>query len=276
VTAPPTCQPFFLETDTQRLFSIACLPATKAVTRGVLLCPPFAEEMNRSRRTLRLLLTQLAERGLAALLLDPRGTGDSTAEFSAARWSDWLDDLAVGARWLRDRGCRELALVGVRAGALLACDLLRRGDVVATRLVLWQPVLSGKSVVTDLLRARAAAAAAAGGNESAGELRRQLAAGTALETAGYLLTPGLVAALDATLISAPALAPWPDTLWLESGAEPGSALRLPAAQLIDALGQAGARITLVRPADPPFWGTLETSVGTQGVAATAAYLAEAA
>jgi len=272
VTGAPTadCHPFFIESADHRLFSLAVQPAGPERSHGVLVCPPFGEEMNRCRRTVRVLLGELAARGVPALSLDLRGTGDSSGEFGDARWDDWVADLARGVDWLRDAGCRAVTLVAVRAGALLAWELLRARPGAFDAVVLWQPVLNGKSVVTDLLRARVAAAAAAGATDSVARLRAELAAGRTVETAGYTLSPALVAALEAASVTATAA---PPVHWIEVGADPEAPLRAPAGQLGAALEAAGTTVAMHRAADPPFWSTTETTTGHATVAATISTIA---
>lgn len=273
--AQAACEPFYLEHADHRLFSLACRPGGASASRGVLVCPPFAEEMNRSRRTVRELCGALAASGLLALSTDLRGTGDSSGEFGDARWSDWLADLGAALAWLGRQGCTQVSLVAVRAGALLAADLLRERPGSIAALALWQPVLSGKAVVTDLLRARVAAAATTGASETVARLRERLAAGEPVEAAGYALAPGLATALEGAELGAAAAARLPPTLWAEIGAAPAAPLRVPAERLLGALRDAGAAVTLARPADPPFWSTTETTVGRASVAATVAFLAGA-
>lgn len=270
------CQPFFLEHADQRLFSLACRPGGARASRGVLVCPPFAEEMNRSRRTVRELCGALAASGALALSTDLRGTGDSSGEFGDARWSDWLADLGAALDWLARQGCTQLSLVAIRAGALLARELLRDRAGAFARLALWQPVLTGQSVVTDLLRARVAAAATTGASESVARLRERLAAGEAVEAAGYALSPALAAALDGARFAADAAPLLPPTLWAEAGSDAAAPLRIPAQQLLEALRAAGATVTLARVEDPPFWSTTETTVGRASIAATVPFLAGAA
>lgn len=274
MTGAPTadCHPFFIESAEHRLFSLAVQPAGPERSHGVLVCPPFGEEMNRCRRTVRVLLGELARRGVPALSLDLRGTGDSSGEFGDARWEDWVADLARGLDWLREAGCPGVTLVAVRAGALLAWDLLRARRAMIDAVVLWQPVLNGKSVVTDLLRARVAAAAAAGATDTVARLRAELAAGRPVETAGYTLSPALAAALESATLAAAAA---PPVHWIEVGPDPDAPLRAPAAQLAAALAAAGTTVQMLRAADPPFWGTTETTTGRATVSATVACLAAA-
>ena len=78
-------EPLFLRGSAGALFALY-VPALSRSDRGVVLLPPFAEEMNLSRRMLRLQASALAERGIAALVLDLFGTGDSAGDFGDSLW----------------------------------------------------------------------------------------------------------------------------------------------------------------------------------------------
>lgn len=272
----PACFPFFLESAGHHLFSLACSPNSDKPLHGILVCPPFAEEMNRCRRSVRVLCEALARKGMPALSTDLRGTGDSTGDFGDASWDAWLEDLGVAANWLHRQGCTSLSLVGIRAGALLAWELLRREPPPVRNLVLWQPILTGKAVVTDILRARVAAAAAQGRRETVVQLRQQLEAGETIESAGYSLGPGLAAALDRVAITADITSRLPAIYWIEIGSDEGGAIRQVATQLIQDLGSIGAPVELTRQPDPPFWSTTEVTVGRRTVEATVNRLAGSA
>jgi len=83
----------FLDSSQGAVFYILHPPATKPVRGCILYSPPFAEELNKSRRMVALQARQLAASGYAVLLLDLYGCGDSGGEFDTATWSIWQDDL---------------------------------------------------------------------------------------------------------------------------------------------------------------------------------------
>jgi exosortase A-associated hydrolase 2 len=261
--------PLFLGSPDHPLFACAALPASLQPDHGLLVCPPFAEEMNRSRRTVRLLAVEAARRGLAVVNTDLYGTGDSGGEFGDARWAGWIGDLRTAASFLRERGCARVTLLGIRSGALLACALLRSPPLPVASLVLWQPVTAGKAVVTDLLRARIAAGAAQGTGETVAGRRARLAGGETLEAGGYALAPEMATALEAASLDA-AEAP-PRTCWIEVGAG-----RAASAATIERLRASGASVDALTCQDPPFWSTTETTVGQATVAATVAWLERSA
>ncbi len=268
-------QLFFLDPDSNRLFASAAVPVAGAPRHGVVVCPAFAEEMNRTRRTIRLFMEQASLEGLATINVDLAGTGDSAGEFSDARWEDWLANLDRGCDWLRRQGCEEISLLGVRAGALLAWQLAGVARERFSRLLLWQPVPTGQAVLTELLRTRLVASAATGNRESVAALREQLRGGSQVEAAGYAIAPQLAGALDAARIAATPEYRHLRVGWLEIVAEPDGAARPVAEQSVARFLEAGIHSELLRVQDPPFWATTETTTGRATVAASLRWLGEA-
>jgi len=148
-------QPQFFDGAAGRLFGVQFEPATGTPRASVLIIPPFAEEMNKSRRMLALQARALACAGLRVLMIDLYGTGDSEGDFADARWEIWIDDLKRCASRLARADPTPLSLLGVRIGALLAADLLAELEGVE-RLALWQPVSSGAQFLTQFLRMKLA------------------------------------------------------------------------------------------------------------------------
>jgi len=157
---------------------------------AALFVPPFAEEMNRTRRLMALTGQRLAERGIASLLPDLPGTGDSPVPFSKAAWEDWLGALQACADHLTGQGL-SVRLVGIRLGGLLAAEALAQGCP-AERLVLVDPVEDGRLHMRHWLRIRSAASLEIGPRITLSYLQSRLDAGQAVETAGYEVGPELV------------------------------------------------------------------------------------
>jgi len=189
--------PFFLPTAHGEILCTAWLPLNAPVREWLLVVPPFAEELNKSRRMLAMLGRQAAAAGWGVLLVDLAGTGDSWGDFRDARYETWLEDLHGAARWAEQQGGPVTAVAGLRFGALLGMEAAA-GLAMVRHLLLWQPVLSGADVLTQFLRLRTAAGLTGGGEarETLESLRTQLANGAAIEVAGYELTPGLYGALQ--------------------------------------------------------------------------------
>jgi exosortase A-associated hydrolase 2 len=196
VAAPARC-PLFIDRPHGRLFAIHHPPAGAAdLDEAVLYIHPFAEEMNQSRRMATLQAEALAGVGHGVFMLDLTGCGDSTGEFAGARWETWREDVVAGCRWLGDQGYRRITLWGLRLGAALAVETACAEPGLCHRLVLWQPVVSGRTLLTQFLRLRIAAEMGSDGGATTKSMRVALGNGETLEIAGYELTPELSAALD--------------------------------------------------------------------------------
>ena len=106
----------------------------------------------RTQLALRELAISLAERGQHVLRFDYRGTGDSFGDLGEVAISDWVEDIALAVREGCDlSGSSVVRLLGVRAGALLACRSACAFNEVQ-RLVLWDPVPDGAGYLQALRR----------------------------------------------------------------------------------------------------------------------------
>lgn len=266
----PRLGPVFLDGSVGRVFAVQVSPPDGMATAGVVYIPPFAEEMNRSRRMAALQARALAADGVSVLLLDLYGTGDSDGDFADARWEIWREDVAVGIRYLQAQGCETVALWGLRAGALLAADVAEAADSVR-HLILWQPVPSGESVITQMLRTRIAAAM--DGSEpsvTAAALRSTLQAGESIEVAGYDLTPALVADLSTRRLETSSLGAGNRVHWVEVAAEAGRRLSPAGERAIAAWRSAGADVTASVVGGEPFWSLQEITLAPSLIEATLA------
>jgi len=240
----------------------------------VLVVPPFAEEMNKSRRMITRVGQALDARGVATVLPDLHGTGDSAGEFADADWDGWCDDLVSTACWCEQHAGPVTGLLAIRLGCALACaERVRAALPSLRRVVLWQPVLDGKRFLSQFLRLRVAAAMAAGTQESAGELRRRLGEGKPLEVAGYPLSPRLADDLEKVAPPARLPAPPAETLWAEVASGEGATLTAASVAAVERYRVAGALVeTEVVPGEP-FWSSTEIVVNEALVARTEAFLA---
>lgn len=264
---PP--RPFFLDRPDGRLFAILHQPGSQAATASVLYLPPFAEEMNRSRRMAALQARRLAAEGCRVLLLDPLGCGDSAGDFADATWECWIDDAAAAIDWLFIEAGAPVTLWGLRLGGVLAAEAARRRPERVSRLVLWQPVASGRTMLTRFLRVRVAAALTGGGErETTQSLRQRLAEGAAVEIAGYALNPDLAASLDG--IGLASLRPPPSVAidWLEIVAAPDRPVSPASQEVIDAWRVAGSALSVHTVVGEPFWSIQETTIATAVLAET--------
>jgi exosortase A-associated hydrolase 2 len=271
-------QGLFLDAAPGQRFGLFHPPAG-ACRGAILYVHPFGDEMNKSRRMAALQSRALAAAGFGVLQLDLYGCGDSSGEFRDARWALWKQDLAAASAWLQARLGQPVSVWGLRLGALLALDYAHdahnTGAPVAG-LVLWQPVLSGSTFLTQFLRLRVAGDMLAQEGSGAGTtaLRAALAAGETLEIGGYELAPALAAAIDA--LDAGVLAPACPVAWFEVVAQDGRQVGARSARLQADWHARGIDLKAHVVAGKPFWATQEISESAALVDATLAALCEAA
>lgn len=118
---------------------------------GVLIVPPFAWEDVCSYRPLRYMGRMLAENGIAALRFDLPGMGDSSGDALDSDLLDaWIlsvDDAAAELRAVT--GVKDVAVVGIRLGAMLALAAAARGANIQD-LVLWGPSATGRVMLREM------------------------------------------------------------------------------------------------------------------------------
>lgn len=134
----------------EELLGVWHLPAGGAARGAVVLCPPLGKEAVHAHRTVALAAQLLAERGVAALRFDYRGTGDSTGEeLEPDAVTRWQADVATAVAHAREvAGTGGVALAGLRAGALLAGTAAASCGPL-TGLALWDPVVKGRAYVRE-------------------------------------------------------------------------------------------------------------------------------
>jgi pimeloyl-ACP methyl ester carboxylesterase len=120
------------------------LPPGGRARGGVVICSPLAKEHVDTYRGLKLLAQQLASAGIAVLRFDYLGTGDSARDQgSDSAVEDFGLSVGEAVGYLRDCGVKNISLIGLRAGALLAA--LAAPEVQGLDgLVLWDPVADGR------------------------------------------------------------------------------------------------------------------------------------
>lgn len=256
-------EPRFLDGAHGRLHLSEWIPERPAPGRPVVVVlPPFAEEMNRSRRMLALQARQLAQHGIGMVNFDLFGTGDSAGSFGDADWRIWCSDVTCVLDDVRTRGSARIGLLGLRSGALLAASMTAPADFAPASLVLWAPVTEGHAILRQLMRLHAAAfmsaeRSAAGGTS---ELQQRLAAGESVEIAGYRISAALAQALAGTHLNTLSRLRSPMVHWLEVVAsadqQPSPAVARSAAEL----ERDGLKVSLYAIRDEPFWSLPEITV----------------
>jgi exosortase A-associated hydrolase 2 len=252
------------------LFAVHYAPTLAHSGRAVIYLPPFAEELNRSRKMASLQARSLAASGIGTLVLDPYGCGDSAGDFRDARWQGWRDDVARAVQWLQQRGYEDITLLGLRLGALLALQAAADRSDDIRRVILWQPVLRGDQFVTQFLRLRLAAdlSANSGGGEGTAALRREIADTGGIEIAGYELDRELVDAIDSLRLAELGLACPAPIDWIDvvSAADQGAT---PAQDAVLKRWQgAGKTVRRQQAVGVPFWSLQETAIAPALVTAT--------
>lgn len=262
-------RPFLLPGTRGTLAAVYYPPIGRLHPAGdVLVVPSFAEEMNRCRAMVSMQARALVRVGVGTLVLDPYGTGESEGSFVEGTWHQWLDDLGRGIAWLRERGNGCRTLWGVRVGALLAADLVQR-DPGIERLLLWQPVLNGKTYFTQFLRIRIAAEIEdPNGVKSTDELRRQLAEGQPIEVSGYSIGPELAAAFDRARMPDPAKWAQFSTTWFEVLPSAEASVPRTSTKTVEDLKALNASIEFQSVIGPPFWQVHEREVALDLIEAT--------
>lgn len=249
------CDAQFIPGERGRLFASLRKPAGRESGRCVLFVAGFGDEMNKTRRMLALTSAALADRGVASLLVDPFGTGDSEGEFGDLSMEGWLQDIEAGARWAISRGWQVDMLLGVRLGCAIAAAACERALLPVCRSVFWQPVLDGKRFMTQLLRMRAIASEMGDARETVSDLRVKLAAGEILEVGGYELSPRL--ARDIEELMPPVLARHLGEIhWIDVTAQPVEDVAAGAAQKRKNFRDAQVLHYLAVEGEP-FWATTE-------------------
>ena len=144
-------RPFYFGAADRPLFGVYSAPAARVVPRGgVAVCYPFGQEYLRSHRALRELCHQLNEQGQHTLRFDYFGCGDSSGLAEESSIDQWLTDIGYGVEELREAaGLERVTLLGLRLGGLLAAVAGGRG-LPLSRLVLWDPVLSGRAYLEEI------------------------------------------------------------------------------------------------------------------------------
>jgi exosortase A-associated hydrolase 2 len=267
----PPMQAFFLPGAEGRGQRLCMYHPARGIARGaVLYVHPWAEEMNKARRMAALQARALAAADFGVLQIDLLGCGDSSGDFADASWQHWLDDVQMAAHWLQQQAPGPLWLWGLRAGALLCAATAPRLDR-PCHFLFWQPALSGKQLLQQFLRLKAAAGLQHGDAKGEVERARQdLAAGRCVQVAGYALPPALAQGLDLATLTLPEAAS--RVIWLELSTRADAALLPPSAARIDAWRQAGHSVHAQVVPGPAFWQTQEIEDAPALIAASTAAL----
>lgn len=254
-------------------FVMTYQPDGRSLQRGtVVVLPPFAEEMNKSRRAMAIGARALAADGWRVVQCDLLGCGDSSGDFGDATWMAWVDDLRRLLSEERAHAKGPIWLWAVRAGALLVAPLLR--ERLAANLLLWQPVTAGTQYLSQFLRLKSAGKVVGqAGAQDRNELVAQLEQSQRVEVAGYLLDPQLALPLKAARLELP-----PEfegrVIWLEASSDPEPQLSLAAQRMIKGWSDAKVNVRAEALGDAMFWQTQEIAEAPELLRRTLRLLAD--
>jgi len=234
-----------------------------------LVVPPFAEEMHKSRRIVTDFARRERKEGRGVVCVDLSGTGDSDGEFADARLARWIGDLGSAVAWSASLGWRVTSLLGVRFGALLASEFIRRQHPPLSRITFWQPVTSGARLMDQFLRIRVMASRMDGtGGETATELRARLKAGETIEVAGYALSGTLCTEIDSLDLQHVLGADFPPIRWIDVSAESGASVLPATQQVLEKARALGCTIDYQQLLGEPFWMSTEIVTNPALIAAS--------
>jgi exosortase A-associated hydrolase 2 len=228
--------------------------------KSVLIIPPFAEEMNKSRPMLSMQARRLAERGSDAFMLDLYGTGDSAGDFVDATWAEWCRNVIQAWDWLAARGECTIDVLAVRSGALLVNHLARERPVALSKCVLWQPTIKGSDYWRQTLRVRLASQSMRGSAPAQDTVQDILTRTGAIEISGYSYSTSLVASLAEAELSSESMKSFSSVFWYEVSISAEPTLT-PASQRV--LGQWAASVARLESravSGELFWATPEIAV----------------
>lgn len=190
----------------------------QAATSAVVVIPPFAEEMNKSRHLLTAVMRQLAAKGCSCFMLDNYGTGDSEGDLDSATTAIWRADLQHLLQKLAAEGFNQVSFIAVRFGALQLFDLLNHSNLALTakQLVLWQPMFDINKFWQQFVRIKVAEAMAGGAKISQKDIEQQLNHGETVEIAGYPISPAFYQSLQHMQTSLPASLSQIELSWFET------------------------------------------------------------
>lgn len=209
---------FFLAGSRGRLFVLYAFPEEEKFPQTtVVVFPPFADEMNKSRRMLALQARQIAAQGISVMLVDLFGTGDSEGRFGEADWETWQADMQLAIAWLATKGIQNTIFLGIRLGAILALKTLANSNLPVGAVVFWQPIVSGQQFFNQFLRLRVAAEMIGGdaNGVSTKTLRALLSSGESVEVAGYEISSRLGQKLDDLRLETGSEVDLPSVTWFE-------------------------------------------------------------
>ena len=177
------------------------IDSVKGGQRAVILVPPFAEEMNRSRRMYVLCARLLANSGTHAVLFDFSGTGDSSGEWGQFSYNDWMGDIKhvyTHCSSFADN----VSFIALRFGALILSDVISQSNIDVDRCIFWDPIENGEILIRQLIRIKIAAAMAVESKKlTTKEILADIESVGYLESGGYKISKSLIDDINSKRLS---------------------------------------------------------------------------
>ena len=123
--------------------------------KAIILVPPFAEEMNRSKRMYVLCARLLANAGFHVISFDYSGTGDSSDEWGEFEYQDWVNDL-IDVYHYTKKIAVDVNFIALRFGVFVLADAIVGKHVTASKCILWDPIETGEILTRQLVRMKIA------------------------------------------------------------------------------------------------------------------------
>ncbi|HEX2369028.1 MAG TPA: hypothetical protein VHM94_07335 [Acidimicrobiia bacterium] len=140
----------YVETGRGAVFAVTHIPPGPAKA-AVLICSPIQSELLKNNRREVMLARRLARRGLAVSRFHYIGTGNSDGDIGDVTIDGMAADTAAVASALTDvSGTDRIGFVATRLGSLPASTVA--SGLPGSPLALWEPVVSGRSYLRELMR----------------------------------------------------------------------------------------------------------------------------
>lgn len=256
--------------DSHRMFGVLHRPSGKART-GIVLCPPYGEEMVASYTHFTRWAKKLSQEGFVVFRFHPYGTGESEGEPANFSLESAKSDTIEAVGYLKTRihldrvglfGLRFGGFVAVQAAAVCQPDFL----------VLWSPVVQPKQYCRDLLRMLLTKELV---HQQAERVRvtthalvEELEAGRPVDIMGYDMSPDFYRQMNANP-AFPEACPASDLLWLARPREGTSA-----ASVVEKWKAKGKNVELQSLDGPAFWEDWEFGFPENFARATSSWLAQ--
>lgn len=251
---PARAVPFFFDSAGRPLYAVHH-PAQgrRPDAPLVVYCHTLGVEQVTSNRVEAESARAAARAGFPALRYHARGHGDSAGDFEAVTFEGLVEDaLAAAAEGQRRAGAERVLWVGVRFGALVAAEAMRRHGR-AAGCVLWEPVHGAADYFRAMLRNLLFSHVVHGQkpSETVDQLLARLRAEEAVDVHGYYLHRRLYESAAALRLGT-LLEGWAGPTLLVQ-VQRRSNLAPPHATLVAALETREARVTVAQVPEEPGW-----------------------